>query len=58
MVTTAWTFTLDSRKRDEDRYVAKQLDGIIIGTKYTQGAKLYVCWQTDMASYKNVSYVD
>ena len=24
----------------------------------TQGAKLYVCWQTDMASYKNVSYVD
>ena len=24
----------------------------------TQGAKLSVCWQTDMASYKNVSHVD
>ena len=25
---------------------------------YTQGAKLYACWQTDLANYKNVSYVD
>ena len=27
-------------------------------SRFTQGAKLYVCWQTDMAGYKNVSYVD
>ena len=35
-------------------YLSRLSDSWII----TQGAKLYVCWQTDMTSYKNVSYVD
>ena len=38
--------------------IIKVTGSLKVDVYITQGAKLYVCWQTDMASYKNVSYVE
>ena len=46
---------LQRKRMDNDIFLVKVKNTVLL---CNQGAKLYDCTQTDMASYKNVPYMD